>query len=139
MFHRLWNWNTAIFLYNGNTITTTTGRDIAFTLYDESSDTGTATSFTLTNAGTAPAFVINDTHTGVAGTFLDLRSGGASTLKVSEAGVISLAGNNAADITTLTGGADILSNLPAQTLLLLVAVLKLLAAVRRQQMQPVVH
>src|SRR6185503_11861659 len=48
--------------YNtGNTITTTTGRNIAFTLYDESGDSGTATSFTLTNQGTSNAFVINDT------------------------------------------------------------------------------
>ena len=51
--------------YNtGNSITTTTGRNIAFTLYDESSDSGTATSFTLTNSGTAPAFIVNTPATG---------------------------------------------------------------------------
>src|SRR5439155_24934490 len=46
----------------GNTIATTNGHNIDFTLYDESSNSGTATSFTLTNAGTGRAFVINDAN-----------------------------------------------------------------------------
>jgi len=45
--------------YNaGNTITTTTGRNIAFTLYDESGDSGLDL-IHLTNAGTGNAFVLN--------------------------------------------------------------------------------
>ena len=46
--------------YNGgNTITTTTGSNIAF---NDESGLGTATSFTLNNAGTGAAFIINDTN-----------------------------------------------------------------------------
>ncbi|MBI5465774.1 MAG: hypothetical protein HY974_00625, partial [Candidatus Kerfeldbacteria bacterium] len=88
---------------NGNTILTTTGRNLDFTL---AGGLATSTSFNLTNAGTATAFVINDTNAGV-GTMLDIQSGGASTLKISEAGVLALAGDNAADITTLTSGTGI--------------------------------
>jgi len=91
---------------NGNTITTRTGRNIDLNLYDETTNSGTATSLNLTNAGTATALRINDTNAGN-GTIFDIQSGGSSTLKVSEAGVLSLIGNNTSDITTLTGGSDL--------------------------------
>src|SRR4029078_7964274 len=77
----------------GNTITTTTGRNIDFTLYDETSNSGTATSFSLTNAGSAPAFIVNDTKTGTTGTALEIQSGGVNKLTISELGNLSTTGN----------------------------------------------
>jgi hypothetical protein len=87
----------------GNTIATTTGRNIAFTLYDQSSDSGVATSFSLANAGTAPAFIINDTN-GATNTNFEIQSNSVNKLTINENGILSLAGNGAADITTLSGG-----------------------------------
>ncbi|MGE5042205.1 MAG: beta strand repeat-containing protein, partial [Candidatus Levyibacteriota bacterium] len=76
----------------GNTITTTTGRNISFTLYDESSNSGTATSFDLTNAGTASAFVLNDTNAAT-NTALEIQSGGVTAMTINENGTLSTTGN----------------------------------------------
>ena len=79
--------------YNtGNTITTTTGRNIEFTLYNEVSDLGTPTQFLLTNAGTASAaFVINDTNASVQDV-LSVQSSGSATLSISENGNLTTSG-----------------------------------------------
>src|SRR5258708_278961 len=58
---------------NGNTITTSTGRDIALTL---TGSLATSTSFSLTNAGTAKAFIINDTNASSGQTSFEVQSGG---------------------------------------------------------------
>ena len=84
--------------------TTTTARDIAFTL---AGSLGTPTSFTITNAGTATGFVINDTAAGTTGTPLQIQSGGTPSLTVSELGAISLTGGSTAALTTLTGGSNL--------------------------------
>ncbi len=73
---------------NGNTITTTTARNIAFTL----ADTATDASFSLTNAGTATAMILNDTNAG-SNTTLDIQSGGVSKLTITELGTLSTSGN----------------------------------------------
>src|SRR5205814_2116234 len=86
--------------YNtGNTITTTTGRDIGFTLYNELSDSGLATSFTLTNAGGANAFIINDTSA-LNNNAIVVKSSGSATLTINENGNLSTSGNI---LTTGTG------------------------------------
>ncbi len=83
--------------YNaGNTIATTSGSNIAFTL---SSGLATPTSFTLTNAGTASAFAVNDTN-GATNTALDIQSAGVSSLTINELGALSTSGSIA---TTGTG------------------------------------
>ena len=88
--------------YNtGNTITTTDGRDIAFTLYDESSDAGGSTSFTLTNAGTANAFVLNDTNTAVNNSLV-IQSGGINKFIIDENGNATSSGNFALNGGSLT-------------------------------------
>ncbi len=75
--------------YNaGNTITTTDGRDIDFTL---ASGLTTSTSFNLTNAGAAPAFVINDTNAATNSALL-VQSGGITNLSIDEAGNLTTAG-----------------------------------------------
>ena len=90
--------------YNaGNTITTTSGRNIAFTL---GGSYATPTSFTLTNQGSAPAFIINDTNAS-SDTSLALQYNGTNNTTITAAGKISLAGNLAPDITTLVGGHSI--------------------------------
>src|SRR5690606_38824298 len=92
-----------------------TGRNIAFTLYDESGDTGTATSFTLTNEGTADAFILNDTNaaTNIA---LAIQSGGVDSLTINENGTLSTSGSisttgtgtiTSAGLLTAAGGANI--------------------------------
>jgi excisionase family DNA binding protein len=73
----------------GNTIATTTGRNLAFTL---SSGLATSTSLTLTNAGTASAFVLNDTN-GATNTSIEVQSGGSPTLTITEAGTLATSGN----------------------------------------------
>ncbi|HWY78770.1 MAG TPA: hypothetical protein VNW29_00260, partial [Candidatus Sulfotelmatobacter sp.] len=79
--------------YNqGNTITTTSGRNIGFTLYDQSSDAGVATSFTLTNAGTATAFVINNTNA-ANNILLSLQSNGTPNFTVDKTGTLATNGN----------------------------------------------
>ena len=88
--------------YNaGNTITTTNARDIAFTLYDESSDAGGSTSFTLTNAGTANAFVLNDTNTAVNNSLV-IQSGGINKFIIDENGNATSSGNFALNGGSLT-------------------------------------
>ncbi|HVZ11493.1 MAG TPA: MerR family transcriptional regulator, partial [Patescibacteria group bacterium] len=83
----------------GNTITTTTGRNIDFRLYDETSNNGIATSFSVTNAGTGSALIINDTNAGI-GTALSVQSNGTQNLSINENGVLSTTGN----ILTTAGG-----------------------------------
>ncbi|MGE5041732.1 MAG: beta strand repeat-containing protein [Candidatus Levyibacteriota bacterium] len=100
----------------GNTITTTTGRNIAFTLYNQASDAGVATSFSLTNAGTAKSFIINDTNAAT-NTALSIQSGGVDKLTINENGVLSTSGNisttgtgtitSAGALTVSGGGASI--------------------------------
>ena len=81
--------------YNtGNTITTTPGRNLAFTLGQDQT-----TSLTLTNLGTASAFIINDNNANI-NTSLDIQSSGSSTLTINELGNITTSGNIA---TTGTG------------------------------------
>jgi hypothetical protein len=76
--------------YNeGNTVVTTTGRNIDFTL---AGGLATQTSQTLTNAGTGVAFIINDTNA-AANTSLAIQSGGVDSLTISEAGNLSTSGN----------------------------------------------
>ena len=93
--------------YNGgNTITTSTGRNIAFTL---GSGLATQTSFTLTNAGTGEAFVLNDTN-GATNTSLDIQSGGVSKLTIDELGNLTTAGNiTQTGATTLSTGTGAIS------------------------------
>ena len=75
--------------YNaGNTITTTDGRNIAFTF----ADTATDQSLTLTQQGTAPALIFDDTN-GATNTALEIKSGGVSKLTITELGTISTSGN----------------------------------------------
>ncbi len=88
----------------GNTITTTTARNIAFTL---AGSLGTPTSFTITNAGTATGIVYNDTAAGTTGTPFQIQSATTPTLTISELGAISLTGGSSNALTTLTGGADL--------------------------------
>ena len=86
--------------YNtGNTITTTTGRNIAFTLYNQSSDSGTATSFTLTNNGTAPAFILNTPALGTQNA-LSIQQNAINTLTIDEAGDLVTSGTIATSNTT---------------------------------------
>ena len=73
----------------GNTITTTTGKNIDVTL---ASGLGTSTSFDITNGGTATALVLNDTN-GATNTSLDIQSGGVSKLTIDELGNLTTAGN----------------------------------------------
>ena len=100
--------------YNtGNSITTTTGRNIAFTLYDESSDSGTATSFTLTNSGTAPAFIVNTPATGTQNA-ISVQQNSINTLTIDEAGDLTTSGNIAqtggTTFSTGTGGVTLNGN-----------------------------
>jgi hypothetical protein len=60
----------------GNGITTTTGRDINFTL---SSGLGTSTSFNLTNNGANDALVLTNTATANNGIFINQTTGGTLT------------------------------------------------------------
>ena len=99
---------------NGNTILTTTGRNIDFTL---GSSLATSTSFSVTNAGTAPALILNDTVSGSTGSALLVQSGGNTKLTITELGAISTTGNisttgteilsSANGITISAGGASI--------------------------------
>ena len=84
----------------GNTILTSSGRDISFTLYDENTDSGTPTSFTLMNAGTAPAFIVNDVNANSNGIAFEIQSASSSALTISELGTINTSGNI---VTTGTG------------------------------------
>ncbi len=72
---------------NGNTIATTTGKNIAFTL-----SSGTSTSFALTNAGAATSFIINDTNAAT-NTAVDVQSAGVSKLTILENGTLATAGS----------------------------------------------
>ncbi|MGI8419437.1 MAG: MerR family transcriptional regulator, partial [Candidatus Levyibacteriota bacterium] len=84
----------------GNTITTTTGRDIAFTLASglatptsfTLANNGNATGFALTNAGTGSAFVINDTNAAT-NTALAIQSNSVTSLSINENGTLSTTGN----------------------------------------------
>ncbi len=69
----------------GNTITTTTGRNIDFTL-----GSGLATSFNLTNQGTATGFNLNNTSSGNA---LAVTSGGINALTIDSSGNLTTNGN----------------------------------------------
>src|SRR6185369_10486376 len=83
----------------GNTIDTTTARNIVFTL----SDVANPTSFILNNNATASAFIINDTNAATNNSLV-LQSNGVTTLTANENGVIAVNGGATADITTLTEG-----------------------------------
>jgi trimeric autotransporter adhesin len=61
---------------NGNTITTTTGTNIAFTL---AAGLVSPTSFTLNNNGSADAFVLTNTSTATNGLLIDHTTGGTLT------------------------------------------------------------
>ena len=83
----------------GNTITTSDNRDISFIL----ADTTTDSKFLITNQATASAIVINDINAAT-NTLISLQTNGTTNIAFDENGVIRLAGNNTADITTLTPG-----------------------------------
>ena len=97
--------------YNGgNSITTTTGSNIAFNL---ASGLATSTSFALTNAGTAPAFIINDTNAAT-NTSLEIQHAGSNTLTIDENGNLGTSGNisqtGATTFSTGTGGVTLNGN-----------------------------
>ena len=101
--------------YNGgNTINTTSGNNIAFTL---SSGLATPTSFTLTNSGTAPAFIVNTPATGTQNA-ISVQQNSINTLTIDEAGDLATAGtiattnttastNSSTGALTVSGGAGI--------------------------------
>ncbi len=105
--------------YNtGNTITTTNGRNIAFNLYDQSTDSGTATSFDLTNEGSAPAFIINGANATPTQTALEIENNGSPAFTVDEKGDLVTSGtiattnttastNSSTGALTVTGGVGI--------------------------------
>ena len=98
----------------GNTINTTSGNNIAFTL---SSGLATPTSFTLTNSGTAPAFIVNTPATGTQNA-ISVQQNSINTLTIDEAGDLATAGtiattnttastNSSTGALTVSGGAGI--------------------------------
>ncbi|HYK08957.1 MAG TPA: hypothetical protein VEW42_05655, partial [Candidatus Eisenbacteria bacterium] len=92
----------------GNTILTTTGRNIDLTLYDNIASGGAATSFSLTNQGTAPALVINDTNSQINNSII-LESNGIANLTLDELGNATTSGTivttNATSSTSPSKGA----------------------------------